>query len=269
MANLELNVSMRDYHSPNCPYISPSRLWKAISGDMWQFAMFHIETPPADCLPDQTASMRKGSAVHAIVEGKFESNFKVVDRLPPKTSMDGELMLINRTMYTQALRIANALLGCPMVAEAVKREDAVFEGSWYTQDADSGELVKCRPDLKVGNVVMDWKTIRDTDERTMRNSLASYGYYVSASMTLDITGADEYWLVFVESQYPFRVVPKRINQAAIELGREQYKQALNEIAQCRASGVWPQRPEAEDLDLADWVYARHETFSLDGERVVL
>lgn len=137
----------------------------------------------------------------------------------------------------QTLRAMQAELFCNDRA-AKLIQGAIYESSYFWQDAHSGLMVKSRPDIINGNIYVDLKTIDDASPHNFQREMALYGYHIQAAMLRDghfeLTGERIAACIniCVEKKYPYSVAIYIIDEDAIEVGHCEYKQLLLDLKSC-------------------------------------
>ena len=202
-----------------------------------------VAVPPA-----LSRATKEGKEAHA----KFEAENKGKLILDTK-EWD---LLENMLLSLKAHPDANALLTTKGLAEE----------TFVWRDPDTGIICKCRPDKRLleappglpEHMVIDWKTARACDFKSLRDSIGENRYHVQAAFYLDgikaVLGHDvgPFVNVFIEKGNRFRVVLGVLTDDAIEEGRRIYKANLVKIAECEKTKVWP---GFVDFNLPTWAQA--------------
>lgn len=117
------------------------------------------------------------------------------------------------------------------------------------RDSQTGLLCKGRLDQLADGMIVDLKTSKDGLPRAFEGDVLRYGYHIQAAFYTDgVVACGEH-----EPAFAFIAVDKErvqrfgsravavyeIEQPAIELGRIEYRQALETIADCRRKDHWP------------------------------
>ena len=142
-------------------------------------------------------------------------------------------------------------------------------------DKETGVRCKCRIDVysPQRRLIADIKTTSKPNPYMIAKSGYYLGYHIQAAMYTDavqaITGKElAFWFIFVESEPPHLVAvanghdafDERVENSNpggyLELGREQYKWALEVIAKCEESGEWDGWP----LDPTEMVIPKYAGF---------
>jgi hypothetical protein len=105
--------------------------------------------------------------------------------------------------------------------------------------------------------------------------MAERSYHRQGAMYLDgiatLTGIKcRFGLVAVENTAPYGVMSALVRDSDIELGRRDYRRALQQIASSRASGVWPGYTSPTEWSLPGWATREAEapvTLTIAGQEV--
>lgn len=118
------------------------------------------------------------------------------------------------------------------------------EVSVYWEDPWSGVACRGRIDWLRSDVAVDVKTTQHADPRQFAKSVAEYGYHQQSAWYLDglhksgWEGRD-FLFVTVSVNAPYLVSVIRLDDAAIQKGRELNQLALERYVECQLSGLWP------------------------------
>lgn len=127
-------------------------------------------------------------------------------------------------------------------------------------DEETGVECKALLDSVTPNVtITDLKTTQNADWREFSRSCANYAYYMQAAFYVDAykaaTGEElPYTFIAVESNAPYGVGLYRLDDVAIEAGRQRYREALKLYKACTDSGTWCGYPDhLQVLEMPSWV----------------
>lgn len=141
------------------------------------------------------------------------------------------------------------------------------ELSGFSTDPDTGVMCRHRFDkLTNSGIGIDLKTTIDARSDAFSRSIYTYGYHVQAAFYADqyewVTGKDleDFVFIVVESESPFAVKMYRLGQESIDIGREQYRRALDEYARCKNTGIWPayESQEIEEISIPTWAINKYD-----------
>lgn len=165
-----------------------------------------------------------------------------------------------------ALAIAQAVRGSADAMVYLKRGHAEVSMTW--EHDEPAMTLKGRADwLTVVDgcaVVVGLKTTRDLRPREFSAQAARLAYHWQWAFYCDgyraITGRTPLMVeIVVENAAPHAVAVYRIPEHALERGRQEYREALETLARCEASGVWPGPVVGEvEFDLPAWAYPADE-----------
>ena len=121
--------------------------------------------------------------------------------------------------------------------------DGICEGSWFWTDPDTGVECRCRPDKKIGHLLVDVKTTELLSKFCY--SVDDYRYFVQDPFYCDGLIANDCDLAHMQflviqkhieiGRYPVMVV--RLPEEAIEYGRMIYKRDLKALLSFREQGI--------------------------------
>lgn len=226
----------------------------------------------------QTAAMAIGSATHsAILEP--ESFAKQYVTLPAgKDRRSAEYRALCASHGTDNVLVSadahqinimqTAVRANPVANKWLYQEPGRNELSVYAKDPETGVLVRCRFDRLLNRGFSpDLKTTVDASPRGFSNAIAKYGYAFQAAFYLDTyfwaTGdrLSGFGYIAVESKAPHNVMCYRLDDESIEIGRSQYRAALNKYAECLESGVWHGYDDCDMetlIGLPNWQISQYE-----------
>lgn len=160
-----------------------------------------------------------------------------------------------------------------LCSKAIGREIAFF-----ARDPESGVLCKIKMDMlcfdEDGFFGVDLKSTADAEESAFSKSIANYGYHRQSAFYSDVfewyTGYPLYrfWFPAIESQRPHGVLCRHICSESSEIGRSEYRPALDLYAECLRDDYWPCYADPEDDDecaisLPDWKMAQYDNEIVD------
>jgi exodeoxyribonuclease VIII len=226
----------------------------------------------------QTASMFTGSATHsAILEpDTFANQYAFLQEGKDRRSSEykalcSEYGADNVLTYSDAdqiSKIQQAVHANPVARKWLHHEKGRNELSVYAKDPETGVLVRCRFDrLLDRGFSPDLKTTTDASPRGFSSAIAKYGYAFQAAFYMDVyywaTGQalEGFGFIAVESKAPHNVMCYRLDDESIEIGRAQYRAALNTFANCLESDVWPGYDgfaEEQLIGLPNWAFNQYD-----------
>ena len=172
-----------------------------------------------------------------------------------------------------ALAIAAAVRGTPEAMAYLRHGHAEVSMAWH--DEQSFSMLKGRVDwltvVDGCDVLVGLKTTRDLRPRKFAAQAADLCYHWQWAFYCDgyraITGRTPLMVeIVVENAAPHAVAVYRIPEHVLERGRQEYRDALEQLARCEASGVWPGPVVGEvEFDLPGWAYPTDEEPQFDCE----
>lgn len=191
-----------------------------------------------------TPAMVLGSAFHTLVlePELFDKEYLVaqIDRRTKEGKAIAEkakeenLQVLNSDEMNTLTMMQYAIKSNHAASTLLKNGEA--ETSYFGQLNDV--LCKCRADFKCNDgIVVDLKSCLDASPEAFNRSILSMSYHVQAAFYLDLMeacGATPTYFVFiaVEKEAPFAVATYTLSQDYLELGRKQYKKALEIYKEC-------------------------------------
>ncbi|MGI2079195.1 PD-(D/E)XK nuclease-like domain-containing protein [Shewanella putrefaciens] len=116
----------------------------------------------------------------------------------------------------------------------------VAERSIFTRDVETGLIIKCRPDYMIGKLIIDLKSDASADPRFFGAKAKKLGYHIQDALYTDVSCADEFAFLVVESCRPFVITAPVILDANVKrLGYLKYRKAMRELKRCMTHNVWP------------------------------
>lgn len=156
----------------------------------------------------------------------------------------------------------------PKAAKILEIGKGIIESSFFHIDKETGLLLKIRPDyMRRGIYIADLKSTVDASYDYFSRHLFTFGYHISSAMYLDVfkaeTGEDyqgKFILVCQEKERPHAIANYVISDEAIAFGRDQYRKALIQIAECvnkYGSDPWESYPpDIQQIDIPNWAYRK-------------
>ena len=177
--------------------------------------------------------------------------------------------------HDTAQAIAAAVRGTPEAMVYLRRGEAEVSMAWHHDNP--AMLLKGRVDwltvVDGCDVLVGLKTTRDLRPRKFAAQAADLCYHWQWAYYADgferIAGRKPLVVeIVVESAAPHAVAVYRIPEHVLERGRQEYRDALEQLARCEASGVWPGPVVGEvDFDLPGWAYPEDENDIILDEAV--
>ena len=238
---------------------------------------------------DSTAAFDMGTVVHAsALPGENPDDIAV--RMPEgmkKTTKEGKAfvaehkgkIILNPSDAYVVDQMMLSLREHPFSASLVNGElKGKSEQSFFCTDKETGLELKARPDFLMDDLslIIDLKTTVDASPKGFQRSVANYRYFVQASHYLDVvegatgTRPQAFLFVAVEKTRPFSTAVYMADQAMIDLGKQQAREDLNNIAQWIADDKFPGYSErVEEISLPKWMLPKEDGTPADYQPIEL
>jgi exodeoxyribonuclease VIII len=253
--------------------------WEAMNRSTLEHAsrsMMHLHA--AMTTPSQSsAAMDLGTALHcAVLEpDSFSRRYKVAPECDRRTKVgkatfeafvkesSGATVLDSDSMDL-VQHMANAIR-CHERADKLLAVPGENEVCVVWDDAETGIRCKARIDrYACGKIGVDIKTTRNASPGAFSKSVFDYGYHRQMAWYADgfyaITGKlTPFVIVAVENDKPCGVCIYRLEDAAVEFGRDDNRRWLRQYAEAKASNRFDGYPaEVVNLGLPVWAEKRYE-----------
>jgi hypothetical protein len=217
----------------------------------------------ADHPQPHKAAFDIGTAAHSLILEGDGNNLSVIEaddwrskaaREARDAAYDCGMIPLLKKEHRAVTAMRNTVMAHPVAAELLTGH--VAERSYFTEL--HGVPVKARPDAIQGTTVVDLKTTA-ADLNDLARSINNFGYYIQQAHYTDVLEAcgqevTDFVFVFVSTQAPHMVRVIRLEETAVDLGREQAYGALLTYKACTESGNWPGYEGIDTVDLPAWVY---------------
>lgn len=164
--------------------------------------------------------------------------------------------ILNSTEMGQVLPVAQAIAEHPNTIRYL-HESGRTELTLEWRDKDTDLECKGRIDWLTDSLVLDLKTSREIAPKRFARSCSDLEYVTKMAWYRDAACLDgltrDVVLLVAEKTPPFDVVPYRIPEDYLRMGRVHYKMLLRKLAGCLEAGTWPGIASGPiDLELSDW-----------------
>ena len=141
--------------------------------------------------------------------------------------------------------------------------DGDAEVSMWGQDPQSQCWLRGRMDYwnRDQRLIVDYKTTKSAAPAYAGTQVWKYHYELQAAWYLTVAGLagiDAAGFVFImqEKKPPYAVSVVRLDEASLNVGREEMRACIDAWVRCRASGMWPAyADEVVTVGLPRWAYA--------------
>lgn len=169
--------------------------------------------------------------------------------------------LLTQTECDQARAMSESIRSNKAFMKLIDDKNKYIEHSIYFNDPETGVLLKSRPDFFNHFLVLDLKTTESAKQSDFEKSIFTYGYHRQAALALDaltsLTGCqyDNFVILAVEKKPPYLTALYVLDAAAIQLGRTQYKAAVQKFNECVRQDRWEAYPESVvQITLPQWAF---------------
>ena len=205
-----------------------------------------------------------GSALHKMVlePKEFEQEFAITPDAPRNTKVGkdehaqffeelGERTALTSSEYKQIKKMSENV---EIIAGKLLKGGAA-ESSHFSSD-EKGIVRKCRPDYynEHTGIIIDVKTTKAGDEYSFARSIYDYKYHRQAAWyidTLRLCGkkAERFVFIAVDKTSPYMVRIYELDQEAIERGRKEYQDLLDEYIAFLETG---KTQVVKPINLPEW-----------------
>lgn len=265
-----VDISNEDYHAG--PGISKSHLDEIAEKSPLHYWHKYLNPVAAALSETSSAALDVGQAIHsAILEPDLFASQFVVSPSFNKRTKDGRQMfadfceenpgknILLPDDYKMCLEVRDTVHRHPVAAGLLRGGKS--EQSFYANDPETGELIKCRFDYihDSGMLALDLKSTKDAAPHKFSKDVANYRYDIAPPWYFDVLKAlygetPKHWVwLAVEKEPPYAVglyyaKPEDIDRARITARRD-----LMRIVNCRKADEWPDYAWSVDpLEMPKW-----------------
>ena len=196
--------------------------------------------------------------------------------------LDENVEVLSKKVHAACLTIRERVIAKARASGLVSGPGRA-ELSIVWEDPETGIMCKGRIDrhtvvkYKVAAVVksiptiVDVKTTVDASDYAFERTIFRYGYHGQGAMYLDGAQevdlpAEQYVIMAVEKKEPYESSVFRLNEAAIDAGRDLLRSLLLRYAWCKKKGIWPGYPDrVREIALPDWAWKATDDIILELE----
>jgi exodeoxyribonuclease VIII len=261
--------SARDYHA--MPGASASRL------KLLKRSAAHMKHD-MDNPQEPTQAMIIGSATHsAILEpvlfvkewGRLpegDGRSKAVKQAKAELISEfGADHILKPDAYDNILAMRDSVFGNALALDLLDGADTETSHYWTQNGVACKARIDALPreDSPWNDCVVDIKTTANAHPDEFRRSVFNFSYHIQARHYLSAAERDRFIFIVVERDAPHCVAIYELDEAALELGRQDREFLLGQWALCEAEqaaggpDAWPGFPiEIQELSLPGWAYTR-------------
>lgn len=167
-------------------------------------------------------------------------------------------IILDFDKYDRVLQMRNSLMSHPIASKLINGSTASSNKVFNTE----GVSIKFKPHalhpgFGHGSNLINLTSIDDASVKGFEWANANFGWYRKAAIQIDGTDAIDMVFIVCEKKEPFNVGVYALDERALELGRQDYKSAIERYKSSAASGVWEGvSPKIVTAGLPEWVYKR-------------
>jgi hypothetical protein len=224
--------------------------------------------------PKSSAAFDLGTAAHSLILEQDESGVVVIDVeakrgkawTEPAEAVEaaGKIALTSKE-WAQVRAMRDSVMRHPLAKTALTggaAEESVF---W---NHESGTVLKCRPDMlhrggKLGNLIVDLKTVQSADAADFAKSAANFGYHIQQAHyqagLKAATGEDfDFIFVLIEKTGAYLPAVVQLDAEDVARGAEMAERSIRIYNECSKSGRWPGYESAAPIELPRWARFQEE-----------
>lgn len=226
---------------------------------------------------EETEAMIFGTQFHmfCLEPELFEKTYYIVqEKIDKRTKRYQELLLIAESQQKEIIsdervyeltKIRESVFNCSISRERkIKAErfltGGVAEQSIFWKDEESGLILKTRPDCQnhSASVIIDLKTTKNACIDAFSLDIYKRGYFIQAAIAVDgvkaLTGKEMGFLnLAVEKEAPYCAQAYSYADDVIEIGRIEYRRAINIYLKCNKENYWPSyEDDMVDISIPHW-----------------
>jgi PDDEXK-like uncharacterized protein DUF3799 len=157
---------------------------------------------------------------------------------------------ISNSDYDTVLKMATAIKNHQLAniltsgGESAVKSTVAFEGVEISTESHYSKE----------NVVINITSTSDASEGQFIKDCGSRGWHRKSAMHIDATGKPVMIFIVVEKKEPFNIGIYSLDEKAIDVGRESYRQAAKAFKECSDSNVWyGSSPKITTVNLPEWM----------------
>jgi hypothetical protein len=228
------------------------------------------KSPLNNTVKFSSKSMSSGTIFHSIAENRGVLNNHDLAFSPFKDfrtkdaqNWKKEQLELGRTIVTED-ESAVILEAWRNVQFKARQLDICIEGKPEVTIRTDNPYYKCRIDELTDDYIIDWKTCKDADIRSIRRDIDKYGYLIQAAhyqrcVEMELGEARPFLFVFTEVTPPFNCTFVTISDEAMLVGYTKLDKALERMnepgsdAESYHKGIYEYEPNSWDLEQVEEV----------------
>lgn len=267
------NCDINEYHADGINSVSHSELDTFIEDP----ALYHGRYITGIYPREATKALEFGQVFHAVLLGQPLDDFFT---LIPEDALNADghrkgaawkefaaehsgKVLLKDSEFQPIDEMYRKLLSHPAARQILESEGPAEQSIRWT-DPETGLALRCRLDKLSDLCIADLKSAVSVEPRAFAAAAARYGYARQAAMYQDGVRAlagDEMAFVFIACKKTpaYTVETFTLSERFIELGRQQNRDALRRLAECRATGVWEHATHGQVCEIEPPAWLAYES----------
>lgn len=266
------SLDIDDYH--NHDSISSSKISSFLDGCPGEYYVKYIEKADHSFVSEsKAASIGKLAHIALLEPDLFDNMYVVADKEIKKKTLKAwkEFEKSAKENNKKPLLYSEFEQTALMTAQIKRHKEAydiihnsLIECSFFAKDSDTGLIKKARPDILNHAKTLklaDYKTTAYGlgNDKTQFNHARTYKRHIQTAFHSDVveeccgTKVREHIYIVQSSTFPYFIKLFCMPQDLIDLGRHEYKQAMEMIKRCYDKGIWPDYPHViTEYSYGDW-----------------
>ena len=206
---------------------------------------------------EETASIEKGRALHALVLGGprvvcYPGAVRRGKEYEAYAEKFSDALILNRSDYASAMGMAEAVKAHPRAMELLQGSPEV-ELDW----SFLGRACQSHIDVVGSDYLTELKSTRNCHPDRFKWQARQLGYHAQLAFydeAVRFSGSEPraHYIVAVESSAPFVVTTLRLTDRMLDEGRRLVRLWMERLLACEAAGAWPGYCESTvDLDVPE------------------
>ena len=224
--------------------------------------------------PKSSAAFDLGTAAHSLILEGDASGVVVIDVEAKRgkawtenadyAAANGKIALTSKE-WAQVTDMRDAVMAHPLARAALEGGEPEQSVFW---SHETSTPLKCRPDMlhrggKIGNLIVDLKTVQSASPDEFARSAATFGYHIQQAHyqagLKAATGEDfDFIFVLIEKSAPYLPAVVQLDAEDVARGAELAERSIRIFNECSKSGRWPGYESSAPIELPRWARYQEE-----------
>lgn len=224
--------------------------------------------------PKSSAAFDLGTAAHSLILEHDETGVVVIDVdskrgkawTEPASAAEalGQIALTSKE-WAQVKGMRDSVMAHPLARAALEGGEPEQSVFW---DHETGTALKCRPDMlhrggKLGNLIVDLKTVQSASPEEFARSAATFGYHIQQAHyqagLKAVTGEDfDFIFVLIEKSAPYLPAVVQLDAEDVARGAELAERSIRIFNECTKADNWPGYASDKPIELPRWARYQEE-----------